>query len=289
MLKTIDRIQIAAPDAADAAAGWVAFLGAEFDRKVRVHALGALRSTYRLGRGAIEFLEPDGAGPVQDALHRRGRAHLFAGGASTAELEGTVAALRKRGVDAVIEGGQAFLNAKPALGVEFPFVLSPYQDREPVGLIDFLYEVTLLARDPKDVVSRFAGLFGLDGSNFVSISSDKFDYAGVLTLFTRGDLHRFEVICPISDASTMGRYLARTGESFYMCFAESPNLLEIERRVLARGVGITVDRPAGRAGDEVADQMWIHPPGLGGVMLGLSRPTMAWTWSGHPERVRAIV
>jgi hypothetical protein len=73
-----------------------------------------------------------------------------------------------------------------------------------------------------------------------------------------------------------------------MCFAESHDLLAIERRVNEIGAGITADRPAGRRAGQSADQMWVHPPALGGVMLGLSRPSMAWTWSGHPERVRAI-
>ena len=73
-----------------------------------------------------------------------------------------------------------------------------------------------------------------------------------------------------------------------MCFAESRDLLGIEQRARDAGAGITVDRPAGRGTDKPADQMWVHPPALGGVMLGLSRPTMAWKWSGHPERVRGV-
>ena len=155
MLSTIDRIQIATPDAAEAATGWTQLLGAEFDAEDRVSALRAKRTTLRIGRGMVELLEPDGAGVIQDALKRVGRAHLFAGGASTADLASTVRMLEKRGIDVATEHGQAFLNAKSALGVEFPFVLSPHEDRPRVGLIDFLYEVTLLAHDPEGVVSRF--------------------------------------------------------------------------------------------------------------------------------------
>jgi hypothetical protein len=34
-----------------------------------------------------------------------------------------------------------------------------------------------------------------------------------------------------------------------------------------------------------ANTLFLHPSALGGPMLGLSRPTQAWQWSGHPERV----
>jgi len=51
---------------------------------------------------------------------------------------------------------------------------------------------------------------------------------------------------------------------------------------------MTVDRPVDRAATLSADQLWLHPPALGGTMLGISRPTMAWRWSGHPERVEAL-
>ncbi len=288
MLKTIDRIQIATPDAEEAARGWAGILGAEFDSRGTVRALAAKRTAYRLGRGLVEFLEPDGAGPIDAALKKRGRAHLFAGGISTDDFDREVAALRKAGIEVTVEGGHAFLNAKPALGAETPLVLSAHADRPAVGRIDFLYEVTLLAENPQGIASKFAQLFGLNEGNFVPIASDKFAYDGVLTLFSPEGLHRFEVICPTTDQTTMGRYFARQRDSFYMCFAETADMLGIEARANERGTGITVDRPAGRGADQSADQMWLHPPALGGVMLGLSRPTMAWTWSGHPERVRAI-
>jgi hypothetical protein len=33
--------------------------------------------------------------------------------------------------------------------------------------------------------------------------------------------------------------------------------------------------------------LFIHPAALGGMMSGISRTTVARTWSGHPERVEA--
>lgn len=288
MLKTIDRVQIATENAAETAALWGALLGAEIESNDRITALGAKRITAALGSGAVEFLEPDGTGVIADALKTRGRSHLFAGGVSTTDFEGVVARLRSKNVELNIEDDQAFFDAQPALGVKAPMVLTPYEPRPPVGNIDFLYEVTLLAPEAPLIVSRLAELFVLDQNHFVPIQSERFAYDGVLTLFDPDDLHRFEIITPTDETKTMGRFFKKSGPAYYMCFAETSNILEIEKRAAELGAGITIDRPEGRASSLPADQMWIHPPGLGGVMLGLSRPTMAWKWSGHPERVQEI-
>ena len=71
-----------------------------------------------------------------------------------------------------------------------------------------------------------------------------------------------------------------------MAFAESASMVAIERH--AGGAGITLDRPPARANTKTADQLWLHPPSLGGMMLGILRPSMAWRWSGHPERVELL-
>jgi hypothetical protein len=52
------------------------------------------RTVLRLRRSEIELLEPDGTGPVADELARRGRAHLFAVGASSADVREVVSTAR---------------------------------------------------------------------------------------------------------------------------------------------------------------------------------------------------
>jgi len=146
----------------------------------------------------------------------------------------------------------------------------------------------VLAADQAGAVKKIRDVFDLNESHFTTITSEAFGYTGVLTLFKEGALHRFEVITPIDKQKTMGRYHAREGASFYMAFAESARMAEIERKARRAEAGITVDRPAARAPERTADQLWLHPSSLGGVMLGISRPSMAWRWSGHPERVAAI-
>ena len=44
--------------------------------------------------------------------------------------------------------------------------------------------------------------------------------------------------------------------------------------------------PRGENGKTEKDGLWIHPSALNGVLLGVSRTTLAWEWSGWPELVR---
>ena len=164
-------------------------------------------------------------------------------------------------------------------------VLSLDEDLPQVGAIDFWYEVTLLVEHAESAVARCATLFALDSDAFVSIDSARYGYSGALTLFDRDRLHRFEVITPTDVEKTMGRFHSRFGESFYMSFAETGRLDAIERRARELGHPVTVVPSPDHA--DATDTIFVHPPALGGMMLGLSRPTLAWSWSGHPERVEA--
>jgi hypothetical protein len=283
LLNRIDRLQMAVPARGGVAKRWSELLGAEPAGEDRVTSLGALRTRLRLGNGFVELLEPDGAGRIGDAVAKRG-AHLYAAGAATDDVSALVAHLRSQGIDAAEEGGQAFIDPTAAGDVGFRVVVSPDESLEPVGDIDFFYETTLLVGDARVAAERCASLFGLDPDVFVPIDSKHYGYAGTLTLFDRDRLGRFEVITPNDPGKTMGRFFSRIGESFYMAFAESHALGAIEARARELGAGHTPEPPPeGRLGD--ADTVFIHPSALGGMMLGLSRPTQAWQWSGHPERV----
>jgi hypothetical protein len=286
MLTRIDRVQLAVPDRSAAARGWVALLGAEHAGDDFLPGLGARRSRYRLGNGFVELLEPDGDGDVADAVSVRG-AHLFAAGAATADVASLLAHLRERGVAPHEEAGQLHIDAERTGGHGLRVVISPDQELEPVGAVDGLYEVTNLVRDAKAASANCADLFGLDTSAFVPIDSSHYGYEGSLTLFHPDRLHRFEVITPRIPENTMGRFFMRWGECLYMAFAESVELTRIEERAAREKVGFTAVPPAeGRAGDG-PDTIFLHPPAVGGMMLGISRRHHAWTWSGHPERARS--
>ena len=273
MLRRIDRVQLAVPDREVVAKAWSSLLGAEHDGDDRVNCLGASRTRLRVGTGWVELLEPDGAGIVDDAVRRRG-GHLFAAGGATDDISELVARLQANGVAPDVEGGQAFLDAGHGLRL----VLTPDDPLPAVGAIDEFYEVTNLVADAEAAAASHAELLGLHPSFFEPVSSNEYGYAGTLTLFHPERLHRIEVIHPHAEEKTMGRFFAKHGESLYMCFAESGELGAVAERARDAGAGIT----------PVEDHtLFIHPQALGGTMLGLSRRTYAWTWSGHPERVEA--
>lgn len=287
MLRDIDRVQLLVPDTQATAAKWTSLLGAEEAGKDAVKTLSAKRTTLRIGTSCVELLEPDGTGLADTALKARGRAHLFAAGISTTDMAGLEKHLAASAAEVVAEDGQLHI----CLSVEdtpVRFVVSPHEERGQVGDASFLYEATLLVRNEAAAVKLFVDTFGLNDAGFEHISSENFGYTGTLTLFDAQRLHRFEVISPTSAEKTMGRYFAREGVCYYMAFCESAHMLDIEARANAQDAGITIERPDGRSADKTPDQMWLHPPSLGGMMLGISRPSMAWTWSGHPDRVEDV-
>jgi hypothetical protein len=287
MLTEIDRVLVATPDAEAAAKKWRNLVGAEDVGKDRVAYVSAGRITLRAGTSDIELLEPDGEGLLASELKRRGRAHLFAAGASSPDPGKIANQAIRADAQSVFDDGRYWITIEIE-GAPIRFVISPEAKRERAGELDFLYEATVLAADQAKAVDRITEVFALDKTHFTTITSEAFGYTGVLTLFREGALHRFEVITPTDTAKTMGRYYAREGASFYMAFAESAAMTGIEHAANSAHAGITVDRPATRAASLTADQLWLHPPSLGGMMLGISRPSMAWRWSGHPERVAAI-
>jgi len=288
MRTEIDRVQLAVENRKEAPQGWQTLLGAEHVRDDKVACLGALRSVYQVGSSEIEFLEPDGTGAVAKSLNARGRPHLFGAGVSCPDFEAVKAHVATMGHECITEGEQAHLLYAEAGANDLHIVLSQTVAREPIGLLDKLYEVTILDTHFQKMTDAIAALFQVDPQQFSRITSDNFKYDGYLTLFKPGELDRFEVIHPTSPETTMGRFQGRRGRAYYMAFAETPHILEIENRAREAGAGLTVSRPDDRSTAEMADQLWLHPPALGGMMLGISRRTMAWNWSGSRERVEDV-
>ncbi len=69
-----------------------------------------------------------------------------------------------------------------------------------------------------------------------------------------------------------------------MSDVESTNMLE---RAIVRRLTRRLARFTPRGGDPLAerDGLWIHPSAPCGLLLGVSRATVAWEWSGRPELV----
>ncbi|MFU8816939.1 MAG: hypothetical protein ACNA7W_16450 [Pseudomonadales bacterium] len=284
MLEGMDRVVLVAADAAAAGAGWERFLDAQPAGSSRRPALGAIAHHWRLGDGWVEVLVPDGPGIVAEALEARG-AHLFAGGFTTADMGAFAAHLDGLRVAPLWDGDRLVLD-EAATGVRgLRVFVDRHAPQPPVGLIDTFYELTDLVADASRETSRAALVLGLEASAFQSIVSEPYGYHGTLTLFRDDRLDRLEMITPNRPETTMHRFYERTGGGLYMCFAESGELAEIERRVLEAGAAHTAVPAEGKRDALGAHTLFLHPKTLGGMMLGLSRRSYAWTWSGHPERV----
>jgi len=272
----IDRIQLAVRDRAAVAEAWERLLDARVAREDRVAALGCRRSVLAAGTSEIELLEADADGPVREA-----GPGLFAAGFASDDLPALLDHLHSHGVVAPSQDEQHFVPAD-ALGDEgLRVVLSPAAERPRQGLLSRLYEVTNLVGNPPPWCQRFARLFALDARAFVPIRSETFGYDGTLTLFDPGALDRVEIIHPYDADKTMGRYFLKRGPCLYMCYGESDRADAIRERAREHAPGDWT----GPGDDRPVDNLFLHPRALGGVMLGVSRTSFAWTWSGAPERV----
>jgi hypothetical protein len=280
VLARVDRIQIAVPDRRDAVAAFARLLGAEVVREDRVACLAAVRTVLRLGTSEVEVLEPDGVGRIADWLGRCGPG-LYGAGFAAADPQALAAHGRALGHPWVAERDQFFLAAGASGLPGLHAVASRVEEREPIGLVRALYEVTLLAADHAEIARRAAGFFALDARRFHPIRSDPYGYAGTLALFREDALDRIEVVTPFDDTKTMGRFFRRQGPRLYMAYVESDDPAAIRERLLEHA-------PRDWTGPRDAkqpDNLYLHPKALGGVLLGVSRTTFGWIWSGHPERV----
>ncbi|HME73678.1 MAG TPA: VOC family protein [Myxococcota bacterium] len=280
MLTQLDRVQLVVSDRNRAVVAFTQLLGAALVRQDAVRALGALRSVLRVGRSEVEILEPDGVGAVAEFL-KQTRGGLFAAGFTTADPAALRSHLAARGVEVAEAGGQLLLRSE-ALGVPgLRAVISAEAELEPAGLLDRLYEATLLGSDWKRSAERIAEQLALDSRSFVSIHSAEYGYEGVLTLFHPARLDRLEVVTPLDVAKTMGRFFERRGPSLYMCYAESNDTGALRARLSE----YVPEHWTGPREGIVPDNLFVHPAALSGLLLGVSRRTFAWTWSGSPERV----
>ncbi|MCH7576257.1 MAG: VOC family protein [Chloroflexi bacterium] len=283
MLKHVDRMLLAVRDRAVAADTFRAILGAEPVRDDTSKLLAARRTVVQAGISEFDLLEPAGEGPVATHLERWGEGILGVG-FSTTDLSTLGRRLSERGITHSGEDGRLFIPARPAGGASdqtpgMNIVLSPHEERSPVGLVKWLYEVTNLVDDHQRAAAFYADIFGLDDSNFSPIESEQYGYTGQLTLFNPPQqLDRIELSQPTEPSRAMGRFHARRGQSIYMGYVETDDVAAIQRALEARG-----GRYAGRTNDPNPEGLFIHPTALHGMLLGVSRTNLAWTWSGRPE------
>jgi len=206
---------------------------------------------------------------------------LFGAGFSVEDLDMAAHHLRTQGAKFEISAGQLYLDPATTFGMRV--VISAKHERAPVGRINWIYEVTNVVRDWRAAADRYVKLFALDASKFVPIESKDFGYTGTLTMYdSPARLDRIEIAEITKPDLAMGRFHARRGDSLYMFFVETEDVTAIAKRIEAAGSKANVWRH-----DEAgAAEMFIHPNQFLGVLVGVSRTEVAWTWSGDPERAR---
>ncbi|MCZ6643680.1 MAG: hypothetical protein O7F71_19060 [Gammaproteobacteria bacterium] len=281
MLKRVDRIQLTTHNAQAVADRWMKLLDATAHGADEVPALNATRVTIQVGDSLVEILQPTGPGFAEKHL-AAGRGGPFSIGVSCENIDNLRAHLKTQNIQGLELADQLFLHEShigiPGLNV----VVSPHVQRDQVGLLSNLYEATHLTADANQSAADIARVFALDAEAFVKIDSDTYGYEGSLTLFDASRLHRIETIHPFDAAKTMGRYREKFGSSMYMCYGETDDLPVLRERLK----DLAPDDWTGS--DDNHDGLFINPRALGGVMVGVSRTSYAWTWSGYPERVVSI-
>ena len=280
MLTRVDRMQLAVRDRAAAATTFHDLLGAETVRDDTSALLGAKRTVVQAGISQFELCEPSGDGPARDFLERWGEG-LMSAGLSTPDVSAVCARLSERGILWREEGGQVHIEASQTPGMRI--VLSPDEERSPVGDITWLYEVTNIVDDHKAAAAFYADAFGLDQSRFSPLKSEDYGYKGQLTLFDPpARLDRIELSQITDPTRAMGRFAAKHGQSIYMCYVETDDVPAVIERLERHGA-----QHARRKDAHNPEGLFIHPKSLHGVLMGVSRTNLAWNWSGRPELARA--
>lgn len=270
MLTNIDRVQIVTGDRAAVAQQWCTLLGAAHLRDDRLKTLGATRTVIRIGNAEVEFLQPDGAGPVTDFMQESGRGGLFAAGFASNDVAATRAHLKARGVTVAEENGQLFIPNTAVSGGGFRAVVTQKGDGPRAGVMTRLHEVTFLTPDPKASAASLVETFQLSKENFGTAESEAFGFAGIHVNLTSAHSDDIETVKPTDPDKAMGRFFARRGSSLYMCFGESDDL----ERVRALAMEHAPDDWTGpREGPLTGGSIFLHPKPLGGVMLGVRSAT----------------
>jgi len=284
MIERVDRVQIAVADRQKAARTYCSLLGAEVAAEACSPYLGAKRTILAVGESEIELCEPDGTGLTADFMAARGEGILSAG-LSVSDPQTMRRRLVCLGVEPAVDGEQIYLSPEQTFGVRF--VISPSRPRPRVGPVSFLYEVTnTLVSSWGRAAAQYTGLFGLDPSRFSSIKSTRFGYEGTLTLFNPPErLDRIELSQVAGTDHPMGRWARKHGDSLYMGYCETHDLPDLVSRLDRAGARWT---PRGEIREEERDGLWVHPSALHGLLLGVSRTTLAWEWSGRPDLVRPV-
>ncbi len=276
MLEKLDGVILAVRDADEAAKTFNAIFGTQVIGTEQHGGLGADLTLLACGTDAIRLAVPTESGPIADHLDRWGEGIVGVVFAAD-DPEAVLARAASKGV----ESNDGLLD--PARTHGLLTMVVPNADRQRVGAISFLYEVTHLVGDFKDVSGFWTDIFGLDGARFSPIESKQYGYEGMLTLFDPPRLlDRIEVVYPHDTEKAMGKFFVKRGEGPYMFFCECDDVPGLVERLKGAGA-----RFAGGGTVEGPGSLFLHPSATHGVLIGVSPTNQAWVWSGRPELAKS--
>jgi catechol 2,3-dioxygenase-like lactoylglutathione lyase family enzyme len=276
MLEQLEGVVLAVNDADAAATTFEQIFGATFDGSTDSDVWKARIAILRCGTDLIRLAEPRGPGAVHEHIDKWGEG-LFAAVFSSTQQDAVAKRLDDKTIGNIEEGGLIYVDPSRTFGLRT--VISPHTDRDQVGVISFLYEVTHLVHDWKTASEFWTDAFGLEGMRFSPIKSEHYGYEGVLTLFDPPRLlDRIEVVTPYDTEKAMGKFFVKRGEGPYMFYTECHDTPGLARRLDEAGA-----RYAGDPSKDPRTSIFIHPSATHGVLIGVSPKDQAWTWSGRPE------
>ncbi|MCX5592075.1 hypothetical protein [Alcaligenes endophyticus] len=283
MFSKVDRILVAVNDLDIAQKNYEDILAAVHVGDSKSVYLNATVRTMAIGGSEVELCCPLGPGLTQSRLNTKGEG-LFIGGVETTNLSSFEDQLKQQKVGYVREGDRLYPD--PTALYQLPLAVSQASQRiRQPGPVDDLYELTMVLKSNWNTVAQhYADVLGLNREHEVGITFERFGYEGNLMKFNPDALDRIELSEAHDPAYPMGRYTAKHGDALYMCYIETNDLADIIQRLESKKAPYTrrTTTPVER------DGLWIHPAVLNGVLLGVSRRTLAWGWSGDPKRIEPL-
>ena len=134
-------------------------------------------------------------------------------------------------------------------------------------------QIALVARDLEPTVAAITSVLGVDVS-FRDPGAEQFGlHNAVMPIGTTF----LEVVSPMRDGTTAGRFLERRGDSRYMVLFQTADLDGDRARLVRRGARIVWETSL----DDIAS-IHLHPRDIGGAIVALEqpRPPDSWRWGG---------
>ena len=297
MVEHTDRIALAVKDRKEAAKTYERFFDAKVIDDVDDKLLGARRLTMQWGRDIIELLEPTGdSGPVGEFL-REGKRGVFFGGYSLAEPAKLAAHLENQGIKVHEQGADRFV-VLPRDIYGTGLILSKSVERERVGLMDSIFQVTYVVKNQLEAKEKYTKIFKLEDRYTRFVASQRYGYMQCNIWLdpqfkntkTDGRIDGIEILegVPykdpvnsrlgpdnIEESQAVVRFTERNGEGIYLICVITDDAREIIQRIM----------PSSQRPLDHAFRDFIHPRHLHGLFLMITTYDV-WNQPKPPQPIQ---